>query len=88
MFEPGQLALSFNGSKDDTVLMHLFIEACKHHPTHSFTHIQPVWFRGSAEDEFPEIMHYIQDTANKHFMHRHDLHIQQARNPTLSTLHP
>ena len=89
VFEPGQLALSFNGSKDDTVLLHLFIEACKHHPTHSFTHIQPVWFR-DPEHEHSEVMEYISRTANQHFMHRHDLLSQspsQDRTSRLWTMH-
>ena len=72
VFEPGQLALSFNGSKDDTVLLHLFIEACKHHPTHSFTRIQPVWFR-DPEHEFPEVLQYIKATAQQYFTHRDDM---------------
>ena len=52
VFEPGQLALSFNGGKESTVLMLLLKEACDLHATHSFTHVQPIWFQNPSQ-EFP-----------------------------------
>lgn len=60
VFEPGQLALAYNGGKDSTCLLELVKAACEKHPTHKFSHVQPVWFQTPGQ-EFPELVDYVQD---------------------------
>jgi len=66
VFEPGQIALSFNGGKDSTVMMHLVKAACDQHPTHSFTHVQPIWFQNPTH-EFEELKDYVRAVSAEHF---------------------
>ena len=46
--------------------------ACAVSSTHSFTHIQPIWFR-HPEHEFPELVKYVEDTAEAAFTHHEGL---------------
>jgi len=68
IMEPGTLALSFNGGKDACAMMHLVREACEHHRTHKFTHVQPLWFKNPT-DEFPELVEFVQEQAAHYFTH-------------------
>mmetsp|Transcript_9951 Transcript_9951/g.19436 ORF Transcript_9951/g.19436 Transcript_9951/m.19436 type:complete len:699 (+) Transcript_9951:190-2286(+) len=72
LFEPGQLGIAFNGGKDSTAVMHLVREACEAHPTHKFTHVQPIWFQHTG-CEFPEVETFVQDTARQFFSYRDGL---------------
>ena len=66
VFEPGQLALSFNGGKDSTVILHLVKAACAQHATHRFSHVQPIWFQ-DPQHEFPAMVEYVKQTADRYF---------------------
>jgi hypothetical protein len=102
VFEPGQLALSFNGGKDSTVLMHLVKAACEEHATHRFSHVQPIWFQ-DPQHEFPAMVNYVKQTAEQHFsdqdglktVHEENLnrlwtmHIRSPQvRPVVAQLHP
>jgi 3'-phosphoadenosine 5'-phosphosulfate sulfotransferase (PAPS reductase)/FAD synthetase len=58
VFEPGQIALAYNGGKDSTCLLELVRAACSKHPTHKFSHVQPVWFQTPGQ-EFPELVEFV-----------------------------
>mmetsp|Transcript_24132 Transcript_24132/g.57806 ORF Transcript_24132/g.57806 Transcript_24132/m.57806 type:complete len:697 (+) Transcript_24132:202-2292(+) len=72
LFEPGQLGIAFNGGKDSTAVMHLVREACEAHPTHKFTHVQPIWFQHTGS-EFPEVEDFVRETTAQYFSYREGL---------------
>jgi len=87
VFEPGQLGLSFNGGKDSVVLMLLLKEACDLHPTHSFTHVQPIWFQNPSH-EFPEMKKFVQQVAKDYFTYEEGLKdVRGVMLNRLSTMH-
>lgn len=44
--------------QDATCLLQLVKEACDAHPTHKFTHVQPVWFQTPGQ-EFPDLVEHV-----------------------------
>jgi len=49
-------------------VMHLVREACAHHRTHKFTHVQPIWFKNPT-GEFPDLIEFVQQQAGEFFTH-------------------
>ena len=67
--------------------MLLLKEACDLHPTHSFTHVQPIWFQNPSH-EFPEMKKFVQQVAADHFTYEEGLKdISGVMLNRLSTMH-